>query len=82
MTCSICRFSKAGGGKLLCRRHPPVGHPIVAMTNKGPQLMGTATIWPEVQHDGWCGEFSGIIPVASLDGYKPPLPSVPFKKMG
>lgn len=39
-----------------CRRFPPIAHPIVAHTDRGPQTMGIQSPWTIVKADLWCGE--------------------------
>lgn len=42
--CDTCRFSKAFGGSLRCRRFPP----------------HSGNYFPRVDYDDWCGEFENV----------------------
>lgn len=68
-TCSNCAYMEAqvgpqGRRQLICRYEPPVGHPVVTIMpsedgkSVTPQLLGTITVWPEVEVQTWCGRHS------------------------
>lgn len=57
-SCANCRFwqkfkntDKFGEGKGQCRVHAPRVHTIPK-----PDGIGSITIFPQTEHDGWCGE--------------------------
>lgn len=54
--CGNCKFAVASAGtrQLMCRRNPPTMFPLPAR-NGG---FTTASAWPPVQPDQWCGEFA------------------------
>lgn len=56
-SCKNCKFSFTEKGEMTCRRHPPVPHPIMGMTEQGPGLVGKVSFFP-VTLPGWkCGEY-------------------------
>lgn len=72
-TCATCAFKhREANGQLVCRRNPPVGHPIILyveqksnvtaqpMTALVPQVQGTMSVFPTVEPDWWCGAHSGL----------------------
>ena len=53
-TCSNCFAKFKHGNDIQCRFNPPVVQPIIANTNKGPQVIGQFNAFPIVQPDWWC----------------------------
>jgi hypothetical protein len=67
-TCENCAYMEVAQDpgeppKMLCRRNPPVAHPLVAFVADkegapSPRLLGTIAVWPEVRPEQWCGHHS------------------------
>lgn len=60
-TCSTCphRVAMPNNG-LECHAHPPLPHPVIAMTPQGPRLVDVVSVFPPVQADFHCGEHPAI----------------------
>ena len=54
--CCRCRFSTHEGSDLVCRRNPPAAHIVPGKFNQ----MQTASVFPPVKPDMWCGEFYAV----------------------
>jgi hypothetical protein len=67
--CSNCRFWKHSNGVTgICRWRPPVALFAGMGQNIGGQPVPlTATAWPEVRDDQWCGQHSRSMTVAAVD---------------
>lgn len=69
-TCDTCIYSgiAVGGGKELakvCRRRPPMTHSQAIPGPHGQIGAWTATVWPTITENDWCGEHSAKIALAS-----------------
>lgn len=51
----------------VCRYNPPVGHPIVVMTNQGASVVGRTSVFPPVTEAMSCSKWqSGVRPLSDL----------------
>lgn len=57
-TCATCAYKVREGGEVYCRLNPPVSHPVIGMTPKGPQVAAMVTAFPKVNDEWWCGQWS------------------------
>ena len=55
-TCSNCAHRFKFGKEIQCRLNPPIAAPIIANTNRGPQMVGQWNGFPIVQSDWRCGQ--------------------------
>ncbi len=56
-SCGSCKFMFKSDKEMVCRHEPPSGHPIIAQTPTGPQMVGKVGMQPPVQEGGWCGKY-------------------------
>lgn len=62
--CEQCRFSRylkglIGGKTYYCHRYPP--YPIREVSFDGTAEKSVKSIRPQVDADGWCGEFQPLL---------------------
>ena len=63
--CDRCKFVHMERDGYTCRKNPPAGHPVMAMTKAGPQCVASIGVFPSVGADNFCWEFVRRVSIAT-----------------